>query len=181
MSTLKDAVKWPTPLASEARIGYQRRAPGKKGTQQNLTTIVRDVTYPTPGVSGLANDSGNCEKANQLFEEGLITEEERKSFRAGNGGQLNPDWVEVYLMAWPPGWTRLEPMRKEDFDRWMDRAREGSLWDMDPADLPCGVPGYIPRVTDEKAYRKERLMALGNGQVPSCVCLAESILQEAAG
>ena len=180
MSTLKDAVKWPTPLASEARIGYQRRAPGKKGSQQNLTTIVRDVTYPTPGTTGLSNGSGNVAKADELYEQGVISEEERRSFRAGNGGQLNPDWVE-WLMGWPVSWTRLEPMRKEDFDEWMARAAEGILWDMDPADLPCGVPGYIPRVTDEKAYRKERLMALGNGQVPSCVCLAESILQEAAG
>ena len=336
MSTLKDAVKWPTPLASEARIGYQRRAPGKKGSQQNLTTIVRDVTFPTPGTTGLSNGSGNCERANELYEAGVITDEERRSFRAGNGGQLNPDWVEVYLMAWPPGWTRLEPINKELYYEWerlfraavissertetstenvqesdaemrdmRNRSRsddssqrsqpikqqqgqytdsmqemsrtsawvgevckrgqgesvpnmregvcqkseqgeilqsalrtdselekkrsEGSknmsgvwkgfhsseiasermlsfmreqasmaeqiaeelrrefkrwneigiktlaarYWMPDPAEI-----GLIPRVTNEKAYRRERLETLGNGQVPSCVCLAESILSE---
>ena len=336
MSTLKDAVLWPTPLASEARIGYQRRNPGKKGSQQNLTTIVRDVTFPTPGTTGLSNGSGNCERANELYEQGVITEEERRSFRAGNGGQLNPDWVEVYLMAWPPGWTRLEPINKELYYEWerlfraaviscerketstenlqesdaemrdmrdrnrsndssqrpqsikqqqeqytdsmqkMSRAsawngkvckrgqgesmpnmREGicqeaeqgeilqsalrtdselgekrsessenmsSVWEgfysskiasermlsfmreqvgmaeqiaeelrrefkrwneigiktvasrywmPDPAEI-----GLIPRVTNEKEYRRERLETLGNGQVPSCVCLAESILRE---
>ena len=25
---------------------------------------------------------------------------------AGNGGQLNPDWVE-WLMGFPPGWTEV--------------------------------------------------------------------------
>lgn len=33
-----------------------------------------------------------------------ITEEERKIMSQGNGGQLNPDWVE-WLMGLPVGWT----------------------------------------------------------------------------
>lgn len=177
MSTLKDAVLWPAPLASEARIGYQRRNPGKKGSQQNLTTIVRDVTFPTPGTTGLSNGSGNCERANELYEAGVITDEERKSFRAGNGGQLNPDWVS-WLMGWPEGWTSLAPMRREVFEEWEEKAVKGSLWTDDPADLPSTDRAYIPRVTNVKEYRRERLETLGNGQVPSCVCLAESILRE---
>jgi len=33
---------WPTPAASEARLGYQDRSRGKKGTQKSLTTEVID-------------------------------------------------------------------------------------------------------------------------------------------
>ena len=114
---------WPTPVSSDANggvsdktfIGYTEEKKKKR------MSVLRDAvlhTFPTPGTTGLSNGSGNCEKANQLYKEGVITEEERKSFRAGNGGQLNPDWVEVYLMAWPPGWTRLEPIDKELYYEW---------------------------------------------------------------
>lgn len=140
-----------------------------------MSTLKDAVKFPTPGTTGLSNGSGNCEKANQLFEEGVITDEERKSFRAGNGGQLNPDWVE-WLMGWPIGWTRLSSMNPDDYERWMSQAMNGRLWEHDPAELPGSA--FIPRITDEKEFRQQRLKALGNGQVPSCVCLAESILRE---
>ena len=146
-----------------------------KSRMDQLSNAVR-YSFPTPGTKGLSNGSGNCKKANQLYEEGAITEEERKSFRAGNGGQLNPDWVEVYLMGWPMGWTNLAPMKKEAFKTWREKARKGTLWTVDPATLSPARKGYIPRVTDEKEHRADRLKALGNGQVPACACLAETIL-----
>ena len=112
-------------------------------------------------------------KANLLFDEGVITDEERKSFRAGNGGQLNPDWVE-WLMGWPIGWTRLSSMNPDDYERWKSQAINGMLWKHDPAELPGSA--FIPRITDEKEFRQQRLKALGNGQVPSAACLAEMLL-----
>ena len=117
MSTLKDAVLWPTPIASEARQGFQDRSRGKKGSQESLSTAVmkKNILFPTPGTTGLSNGSGNCEKANELYEAGVISDEERKSFRAGNGGQLNPDWT-AWLMGWPIGWDSLKPMKKEAFE-----------------------------------------------------------------
>ena len=170
---------WPTPVASDRKGGVSDDAwnaytDDKK--KERLSSLKNAVLFPTPGTTGLSNGSGNCERANELFEQGVISEEERRSFRAGNGGQLNPDWTS-WLMGWPIGWTSLEPMRKEDFEEWEERAIEGTLWTVDPADLSPDDPAYIPRVTDEKTHRKERLMALGNGQVPSCVCLAESVLE----
>jgi hypothetical protein len=42
-----------------------------------------------------------------MMESGKITEEERRSMSAGNGGQLNPTWVE-WLMGYPFGWTDCE-------------------------------------------------------------------------
>jgi hypothetical protein len=38
---------------------------------------------------------------------GVITSEERRAMRAGNGGKLNPAWIE-WLMGFPTGWTDLE-------------------------------------------------------------------------
>lgn len=173
---------WPTPVRSDSNGGISEKRFGEytEDRKRKRLSVLKDAvlhTFPTPGTTGLSNGSGNCEKANELYEAGVITDEERKSFRAGNGGQLNPDWVE-WLMGWPPKWTSLEPMEKEDFDKWEEKAMMGTLWTDDPADLLSTDRAYIPRVTNVKAYRRERLETLGNGQVPSCVCLAESILRE---
>lgn len=52
-----------------------------------------------------------------------FTEEERRSMRAGNGGQLNPDWVE-WLMGWPIGYTDLKLLAMDRFHRWL----RGQAW-----------------------------------------------------
>lgn len=33
------------------------------------------------------------------------------------GGTLNPQWVE-WLMGWPIGWTEVEPLETDKFQRW---------------------------------------------------------------
>jgi len=38
-----EQAKWPTPSAHEARLGYQDRSRGKKGTQESLTTVLVNV------------------------------------------------------------------------------------------------------------------------------------------
>ena len=38
--TEKVCYRWPTPAAHEARLGWQNRASGKKGTQESLSTLV---------------------------------------------------------------------------------------------------------------------------------------------
>tara|TARA_R110002012_G_scaffold16818_1_gene64273 strand:+ start:1050 stop:1688 length:639 start_codon:yes stop_codon:yes gene_type:complete len=56
---LKDAVSHvemlPTPAAHEARLGYQRRDTGKKGSQKSLTTIVIDKQGGRDAVKGSLN------------------------------------------------------------------------------------------------------------------------------
>lgn len=126
---------------------------------------------PTPGTTGLSNGSGNCEKSKQLLQDGVISEEECRSFRAGNGGQLNPYWVE-WLMGWPIGWTSLKPLDKEVFKIWKSTSPQ-KWWATDPADV-----GQIPRVTTDNEHRKQRLICLGNGQVPACVVLSTEILTQ---
>ena len=50
---LADTVRmWPTPAAHEARLGYQRRDTGKKGSQKSLTTIVIDKQGGRDAVKG---------------------------------------------------------------------------------------------------------------------------------
>lgn len=67
----------------------------------------------------------------------------------GNGGQLNPDWVE-WLMGFPIGWTDIaaEPSPAELQPGW---------WDAEP---------NIPRVAVGIKNRVDRLKALGNAVVP---------------
>jgi DNA (cytosine-5)-methyltransferase 1 len=93
---------WPTPVHSEARQGLQIRRDGKKGTQTSLSTAV--LTWPTPRTKGMCGGSGSWDLLNKN-----TTVEEARLMGAGNGGQLNPTWVE-WLMGFPLGWTDLKPL-----------------------------------------------------------------------
>ena len=98
---------WPTPKASDCK------GSGPAGTKSavhdlkkhNLKGVVMFYQTPTTG-AGLCGGTGNFQQLKKLEEMGQITEEERRSMSQGNGGQLNPDWVE-WLMAFPPGWTDI--------------------------------------------------------------------------
>ena len=46
---------WPIPAAHEARLGYQRRDTGKKGTQKSLSTIVIDTEGGREKTTGQLN------------------------------------------------------------------------------------------------------------------------------
>lgn len=54
---LADQVRalWPTAMAQEARLGYQRRRGDSKGSQESLTTVVVNVSAPLddPRIAGL--------------------------------------------------------------------------------------------------------------------------------
>ena len=61
--------------------------------------------YPTPCIHGVSGGTGAVQRLRSLTH---LTGEEKKSLVSGNGGKLNPDWVE-WLMGWQIGWTRLQP------------------------------------------------------------------------
>ena len=63
--------------------------------------------YPTPKVQSMCGGSGAAAMIEAKYLAGEITSEERRAMRAGNGGKLNPTWVE-WLMGFPTGWTDLE-------------------------------------------------------------------------
>ena len=63
--------------------------------------------WPTPSTgAGLCGGTGNFQQLQSLREAGVITEEERRNMSQGNGGKLNPEWIE-WLMGYQIGWTEL--------------------------------------------------------------------------
>ena len=64
--------------------------------------------YPTPQATSWGC-TGVREKLKRLEAYGEITESERRAMTAGNGGKLNPTWVE-WLMGFPIGWTGCDAL-----------------------------------------------------------------------
>ena len=61
--------------------------------------------YPTAYVNGLRTGSQVVSRVKSLKH---LSDAEKIEMLKGNGGKLNPDWVE-WLMGWQIGWTRLQP------------------------------------------------------------------------
>jgi DNA (cytosine-5)-methyltransferase 1 len=116
--------------------------------------------YPTPRTTSLCGGSGSYDAVQALLMGGRITDEEARAMTSTHG-QLNPDWVE-WLMGWPVGHSDV------------DRADPGPLLPLpdDPADLAPDDPLYLPRITERRRHRTNRIRALGNGQVPLCAAVA---------
>lgn len=113
---------WPTPTAvtrameGNVRIYRQKIRQGEMSEAEAEAILGKSVwaaqgkipaEWPTPTHGKLAGGQGAYNKIQSLFTEGKISEEERRAMVAGNGGKLNPMWVE-WLMGFPLGWTDLE-------------------------------------------------------------------------
>ena len=93
---------WPTPQARDWK-GPQGQS--YKGNATDLPQAIK--MYPTPATgAGMCGGTGNFQQLKKLKEQGVISEDERRNMSQGNGGQLNPYWVE-WLMGFPPGWTEI--------------------------------------------------------------------------
>ena len=81
-------------------------------------------------------------------------------------GGLNPDW-EAWLMGIPIGWTKMEPMSREEYDQWIQMQRDGTWWKQwwGPWWVEC------PPVATEVPDRTNRLKCQGNGIVPASLSL----------
>ena len=91
----------PTPTASESKgNGLTNR---KSFQQIHLYEYV--ALYPTPQATSWGCSEARA-KLKRLQESGMISEYERKRMQSGNGGKLNPTWVE-WLMGFPIGWSDL--------------------------------------------------------------------------
>ena len=110
--------------------------------------------YPTPRCSDWR--SGSC---GQPLEKRRLND---TIAHEGNGGQLNPAWVE-WLMGWPVGWTALDPLSPAVMADWAAAVSDGTWWAQEPA---------CPRVANGVKQRKERLQGIGNGQVAVVVAAA---------
>jgi hypothetical protein len=99
--SLPDAVRmWPTPTVDDAN-----NVNPKPNRFHGLVAEVNQ--YPTPTYGKLAGGTGGFNQIEELYLSEQITLEEKKAMQAGNGGKLNPTWVE-WLMGFPLGWTDLE-------------------------------------------------------------------------
>ena len=105
------AETYATPTASDGkRVSFSNisliKACANRGKTSNLTEqIIIKELFPTPVASGKLNGgTGGYNKLRSMLARGVISEDEFKSMTAGNGGKLNPGWVE-WLHGFPIGWT----------------------------------------------------------------------------
>jgi hypothetical protein len=102
-----ESFAWPTPRVTgsgEDIAKIQERFRNGLQYKQRLEEAV--ALYPTMSASGMGN-TGSRQILQRRVESGDMTETELKAMSAGNGGRLNPTWVE-WLMGFPLGWTDLE-------------------------------------------------------------------------
>ena len=170
---------WPTPTASIDGTSPKTLAMAMSGElQMSLMRKVmiesKGLTWPTPKVSAGGPNLVRHSNGRTGGDELPTTVAKRQMWAspaeidADLYGSLNPDWVE-WLMGWPIGWTSLELMSQSTWQEW--NGMESERWDTDPADV-----GVMGRVSKKCANRKNRLMAIGNGQVPATLIMAWRVL-----
>jgi DNA (cytosine-5)-methyltransferase 1 len=105
---LADAVRlWPTPTARDWKgaAGFKSQARNMRDLTFKAQLMDGHRPWPTMSANGMGN-TGSREMLDKKIADGSITEHEKKAMSAGNGGSLNPMWVE-WLMGFPLGWTDL--------------------------------------------------------------------------
>jgi hypothetical protein len=102
----------PTPTATNVvhpeievtSTGRRLAADGISTWSVGLADLV--LMWPTPTASSWGS-RGHLRMLDKQVASGDITPKEKSQMSAGNGGKLNPMWVE-WLMGFPIGWTDLE-------------------------------------------------------------------------
>ena len=102
-----ELLSWPTPRVTgsgeDISIVQERFKNGLK-YKSRLEEAV--ALWPTMTANGMGS-TGHRELLSKRVSSGDITPDEKRQMSAGNGGRLNPMWVE-WLMGFPLGWTDLE-------------------------------------------------------------------------
>jgi hypothetical protein len=107
--------KWPTPTAHDATDTGTAPSEGRRNTP---CLAYQAMNWPTPRTKGMCGGTGSWE----LLKKNTTIEEARQ-MGAGNGGKLNPTWVE-WLMGWPLEWTDLKPLEMDKFQKWLEQHGE---------------------------------------------------------
>ena len=117
--------------------------------------------WPTPAAQGgYGGGSGGREMMR-----GRIPDEEFRQMTAGNGGQLNPTWVEL-LMGWPRGWSSLEPMDGDEMLAWVEGFTNGT---------ETGIGEELPELREETTPETLRATAGGFRGVSEAQVLQHSL------
>lgn len=124
-----------------------------KGSQSQVKLSQAVKMLPTPTSSDHRNRGNPSDRAIKRRKE--IGKSIELSMTVD--GQLNPYFVE-WLMGWPVGWTDLTPLNNADLSDWQQENPE-----------PAAKRGK---------FHKERLQALGNGQVPHTASKAWQLLTD---
>jgi hypothetical protein len=98
---------WPTPRVTgsgEQIAMLQERF--RNGLKYSSRLEEAVALWPTMTANGMGS-TGHRALLDKRICSGEITEDEKRQMSAGNGGRLNPTWVE-WLMGFPTGWTDLE-------------------------------------------------------------------------
>ncbi len=104
------AVKiWPTPIVNG---NYNKKGLSPTSGDGLATAVMK---WPSPRTAGMCGGSGSWE----LLKNNVGIEQARL-MGAGNGGKLNPTWVE-WLMGWPLEWTDLKPLEMDKFQQWQQQ------------------------------------------------------------
>ena len=98
---------WPTPKSSPSGPDFARVNREDSGGDDLATAVAR---WPTPrggteGV-GMIGGTGAWAQMGRLESLGVVSHSERMQMSAGNGGQLNADWVSI-LMGFAGDWTQM--------------------------------------------------------------------------
>ena len=112
---------WPTPSARDWKGASDPEKRKAAGRLVGLNDQVR--TWPTPSARDWKDSPGMSKEG--VNPDGSVRKRDdqlaRKVFAEENAqpaGQLNPTWVEAYLMHWPVAWTSMEPLPREVFREW---------------------------------------------------------------
>ena len=121
LSTMARRGLWPTPIATDGEM--PSKSLGRlMQTGEMYSRGDKRATWPTP-TAGDAKSSGSRNTAGSKAHAGVsLTDAVRgdggRGRAGGSRGQLNPTWVESYLMGWPIGWTASEPLATDKFLEW---------------------------------------------------------------
>ena len=117
---------WPTPTTIDnPQVAGQGKAAGNPKRGTTLGGAVK--MWPTPRSSD-SKGASSVRTQRILQGESWHQFQLREAVRSTEpGGQLNPTWVEAYLLGWPVAWTSMEPMPKEVFQEWERTFLTGSI------------------------------------------------------
>ena len=116
LQTMARHGSWPTPNARD----WKDTGPTQGNRKSpNLGTVVHN--WPTP-TAGDAKGSGRRLPTSKANAGTSLTDAVNGGPTIPRTGQLNPSWVESYLMGWPLDWTATrgcEPLAMDRFRGWL--------------------------------------------------------------